>query len=75
VWDEYPGASVRGSSTDAPVGALVVWRSPTGGWAGHVGISIGGGQMINATGGVVKVSPIAGFGRTAASYCGWIVGA
>lgn len=63
VWERAPASAVKApGDTSPPIGAIVVWSAPTGGGAGHIGISIGGGKMISATGGAVRVDSIAGFG-------------
>jgi hypothetical protein len=63
VWEKAPASAVKShGDTSPPIGAIVVWGSPTGGGAGHIGISIGGGRYISATGGRVQNLPIAGFG-------------
>lgn len=63
VWERAPASAAKAAGdTSPPIGAIVVWGPPTGGGAGHVGISIGGGKFISATGGRVQVLSIAGFG-------------
>lgn len=63
VWEKAPASAVRSpGDTSPPAGAIVVWGPPTGGSAGHIGISIGGGRFISATGGKVIITSIAGFG-------------
>ena len=63
VWENAPASAAKSpGDTTPPIGAIVVWGPPTGGGAGHIGISIGGGKMISATGGAVGVQSIAGFG-------------
>lgn len=63
VWERAPASAVKSpGDTDPPIGAIVVWGPPTGGGAGHVGISVGGGRFISATGGRVVELNIAGFG-------------
>ena len=63
VWEKAPASAVKSpGNTHPPIGAIVVWGPPTGGGAGHVGISVGGGRFISATGGRVVELNIAGFG-------------
>ena len=63
VWEKAPASAVKSpGNTSPPIGAIVVWGPPTGGGAGHVGISVGGGRFISATGGRVVELSIAGFG-------------
>jgi cell wall-associated NlpC family hydrolase len=63
VWEKAPASAVKSpGDTSPPAGAIVVWGPPTGGNAGHIGISIGGGKFISATGGRVQILSIAGFG-------------
>lgn len=63
VWERAPASAVKSpGDTSPPIGAIVVWGPPTGGGAGHVGISVGGGRFISATGGRVVELNIAGFG-------------
>lgn len=64
VWERAPASAVKSpGDTSPPAGAIVVWNAPTGGGAGHIGISIGGGKFISATGGRVVILSIAGFGN------------
>lgn len=63
VWERAPASAIKSpGDTNPPIGAIVVWGPPTGGGAGHVGISVGGGRFISATGGRVVELSIAGFG-------------
>ena len=63
VWEKAPASAVKApGDTNPPAGAIVVWGPPTGGNAGHIGISIGQGKFISATGGKVVIRDIAGFG-------------
>ena len=63
VWEKAPASAVKSAGdTNPPIGAIVVWSAPTGGDAGHIGISVGGGRFISATGGRVVELGIAGFG-------------
>ena len=63
VWEKAPASAVKSpGDTNPPIGAIVVWSAPTGGGAGHIGISVGGGKFISATGGRVVERNIAGFG-------------
>lgn len=63
VWEKAPSSAIKSpGDTNPPIGAIVVWGPPTGGNAGHIGISIGGGKMISAVGGSVRIDTIAGFG-------------
>jgi len=62
VWDNAPATAVKDpGNTSPPIGALVCWGTGAGQGAGHIGISIGGGRMVNASGGKVFVTSIAGF--------------
>jgi hypothetical protein len=64
VWEKRPAGTPTTSSRTPPIGAIVVWDQESkgghGGAAGHVGISLGGGNFISATSGRVQVLPIAG---------------
>ena len=63
VWERAPASAIKSpGDTSPPIGAIVVWSAPTGGGAGHIGISVGGGRFISATGGRVVELGIAGFG-------------
>jgi hypothetical protein len=63
VWEKAPASAVKSpGDTNPPIGAIVVWSGPTGGGAGHIGISVGGGRFISATSGRVVELSIAGFG-------------
>lgn len=64
AWENAPASAVKAKGdTNPPIGAIVVWRvTPSGNQAGHIGISIGGGQFISATGSQVVVLSIASFG-------------
>lgn len=63
AWTHAPAGTPKSpGDTSPPIGAIVVWGPPTGGTAGHIGISIGGGRFISATGGRVQNLSIAGFG-------------
>ena len=63
VWERAPSSAVKSPKDfSPPIGAIVVWGAPTGGSAGHIGISVGGGRFISATGGRVIELPIKGFG-------------
>jgi len=62
VWDKAPASAIKSpGDTSPPAGALVVWGVGAGQGAGHIGISIGGGKMVNASGGRVFIASIAGF--------------
>lgn len=63
VWHNRPASAQTTTSRTPPIGAIVVWDSPTGGIYGHVGISVGGGECISATGGRVVRRPIGSFGN------------
>lgn len=64
AWQYAPAGTPKApGDTNPPIGAIVVWAPPTGGNAGHIGISIGGGRFISATGGRVVNLSIAGFGN------------
>jgi hypothetical protein len=63
VWEKAPASAIKSpGDTNPPIGAIVVWGPPTGGGAGHIGISVGGGRFISATSGRVVELSIAGFG-------------
>ncbi len=64
VWENAPSSAIRSpGDTSPPAGAIVVWRiTPSGNQAGHIGISIGGGKFISATGSRVVILDIGGFG-------------
>lgn len=71
VWLNKPAsATTWPKDTSPPIGAWCVWNSPTGGNAGHIGLSIGGGWMISATGGNVGRQKISSFGRNPGDYFG-----
>lgn len=62
VWGYAPaGAAKSAGDTNPPIGAIVVWGRGAGQGHGHIGVSIGGGRFISATGGAVQNLPIAGF--------------
>ena len=64
VWEKRPAGTPTTSSRTPPIGAIVVWDQESkgghGGVAGHIGISLGGGKFISATGGMVRVDRIEG---------------
>ena len=60
VWEKRPANTPTTQSRTPPIGAIVVWNGSHGGGAGHVGISIGGGRFISATGGSVRADSISG---------------
>lgn len=75
VWENKP-ASVTTWPKDPtpPKGALCVWNGAVGHGAGHIGISIGDGWMISATGGRVGKQRIATFAVGGlANYYGAVV--
>lgn len=76
AWAYYVRASRKSpGDADPPIGSIVTWK-PTGpgdgspDWSGaghgsiwgHVGIAIGGGQFISATGGSVQIDSLRGWG-------------
>ncbi|MEZ5119657.1 MAG: CHAP domain-containing protein [Candidatus Nanopelagicales bacterium] len=62
VWANAPtSATLSPGNTHPPIGALVVWGTGAGQGAGHIGISIGNGKMVNASGGRIFTTNIAGF--------------
>ena len=62
VWKFAPPNTAKSpGDTSPPAGAIVVWGSGAGGGHGHIGISVGGGWMISATGGAVQRDRIATF--------------
>lgn len=62
VYEQAPQASTKWPKDPSPpIGSLCVWNAAVGDGAGHIGISIGGGWMISATGGVVGRQRIATF--------------
>lgn len=70
VWKYAPESAIKyRRDFDPPIGSVVVWDAPTGGDAGHVGIAIGNGRCISATGGSVVNTSIRG-GFDAANYLG-----
>ena len=48
----------------------MLWNASIGGGAGHIAISLGGGQMVTTTGGAVRINNIRGFSDRA--YLGWM---
>ena len=75
VWDNAPASLRHPGDFDAPPGAVVVWSNAggLGGGAGHIGISIGGGQMLTTTGTTVQILPIRNNGYVPdANYYGWM---
>lgn len=60
TWERRPAGTPTTQSRTPPIGAIVVWDGSHGGGAGHVGISLGGGRFISATGGSVRIDPISG---------------
>lgn len=64
VWKYAPAGTPKAEGdTNPPIGAIVVWYPPTGGAAGHIGISVGGGRVISASGGRVIETSISAFGN------------
>lgn len=62
VWGYAPAGTPKSpGDTRPPAGAIVVWGRGAGGGHGHIGVSIGSGRFISATGGRVQNLPIAGF--------------
>jgi cell wall-associated NlpC family hydrolase len=70
VWDNAPAQLRRRGDFAAPRGAILLWSSSIGGGAGHIAISLGGGQMITTTRGAVTITRIRGFADGA--YLGWM---
>lgn len=64
VWQNRPAGTPTTSSRTPAAGLIVVWDQEAngghGGVAGHIGISIGGGRFVSATGGTVQIDTIAG---------------
>ncbi len=75
VWTNAPASIRRPGDWNPPPGAVVVWSNAggLGGGAGHIGISIGGGDMISTSGSTVRIMPIRGNGYVPdANYYGWM---
>src|SRR5690606_20849704 len=74
VWDNAPATIRHPGDFNAPPGAVVVWSNANGlgGGAGHIAISIGGGEMLTTTGTTVQILPIRNNGYVPdANYYGW----
>lgn len=62
VWENAPASAVKAAGDKSPpAGAVCVWNGSIGGGAGHVGISIGKGQMVSATGGAIRIDTIGAY--------------
>lgn len=75
VWTNAPPGSQHPGDWNAPPGAVVVWSNAggLGGGAGHIAISIGGGEMISTSGTTVRIMPIRNNGYVPdANYYGWM---
>lgn len=75
VWDAAPPSIRHPGDFNAPPGAVVVWSNAggLGGGAGHIGISIGGGEMLSTSGTTVRIMPIRNNGYVPdANYYGWM---
>ena len=75
VWTNAPATIRHPGDWNAPPGAVVVWSNAggLGGGAGHIAISIGGGEMISTSGSTVQIMPIRGNGYVPdANYYGWM---
>lgn len=75
VWTNAPASIRHPGDWNAPPGAVVVWSNAggLGGGAGHIAISIGGGEMISTSGSTVRIMPIRGNGYVPdANYYGWM---
>lgn len=70
VWDNAPATLRRPRDFSPPRGAIVLWSSAIGGGAGHIGISLGDGQMVTTTRGAVAIDRIVGFADH--TYLGWM---
>jgi hypothetical protein len=70
VWDHAPVALRHARDFSPPRGAIVLWDSSIGGGAGHIAISLGGGQMVTTTRGAVAITSIRGFSDS--GYLGWM---
>lgn len=75
VWTNAPASIRHPGDFNAPPGAVVVWSNANGlgDGAGHIGISIGGGEMLTTTGTTVQIMPIRNNGYVPDSnYYGWM---
>ena len=75
VWTNAPASIRHPGDFNAPPGAVVVWSNAggLGGGAGHIGISIGGGEMLTTSGTTVQIMPIRNNGYVPdANYYGWM---
>ena len=75
VWTNAPASIRHPDDWTPPPGAVVVWSNAggLGGGAGHIAISIGGGEMISTSGSTVRIMPIRGNGYVPdANYYGWM---
>ena len=75
VWANAPAVIQHPGDFNAPPGTVVVWSNAggLGGGAGHIGISIGGGQMLSTSNTTVRIMPIRNNGYVPDSnYLGWM---
>lgn len=75
VWDAAPAGIRHPGDWNPPPGAVVVWSNAggLGGGAGHIAISIGGGEMLTTSGTTVQIMPIRNNGYVPDSnYYGWM---
>ena len=75
VWDGAPAAIRHPGDFNPPPGAVVVWSNAggLGGGAGHIGISIGGGQMLSTSDTTVRIMSIRNNGYVPdGNYLGWL---
>lgn len=75
VWTSGPENLKHHGDWNPPPGAVVIWSNAggLGGGAGHIGISIGGGQMISTSNTTVRIMPIRGNNYVPDSnYVGWM---
>lgn len=66
TWNNMPEGTPHGPETDAPAGALVIWKHNS---TGHIAISIGNGRMISTTDSTIQELKIAGY---ISNYAGWM---
>ena len=75
VWTHAPENLLHRGDWNPPPGAVVVWSNAggLGGGAGHIAISIGGGEMISTSGSTVRIMPIRANNYVPdGNYVGWM---
>ncbi len=75
VWTHAPESLLHRGDWNPPPGAVVVWSNAggLGGGAGHIAISIGGGEMISTSGSTVRIMPIRANNYVPdGNYVGWM---